>query len=97
LYKQVVSQCIAQQGDMLHHMGRMCFSLPDANDADYERKAKAAVEALLKDMEAAQLLQQADAASAACSGGASAEVGVWQNLSMFSASYYHQSTASSCK
>jgi hypothetical protein len=44
----VVSQCIAQQADMLHHMGRMCFSLPDVNEPDYERKAKAAVEALLK-------------------------------------------------
>jgi hypothetical protein len=54
---------------MLHHMGRMCFTLPDTNDAEYERKAKAAVEALLKDMEAAQLLQQADAASPACSSG----------------------------
>ncbi|WIA42389.1 hypothetical protein OEZ86_008392 [Tetradesmus obliquus] len=74
--EQVVSQCIAQQGDMLHHLGRMCFSLPDKDDAEYERKAKAAVEALLKDMEAAQLLQQADAASismspAACSSHSS--------------------------
>jgi hypothetical protein len=33
---------------MLHHIGRMCFSLPDVNEPEYETKAKAAVEALLK-------------------------------------------------
>ncbi|WIA42192.1 hypothetical protein OEZ86_009454 [Tetradesmus obliquus] len=58
--EQVFTSCIDQQVDLLEVLGRLAFSLPDADDAAYEAKATLAVEALLKDMEVAQLMQAAD-------------------------------------
>jgi hypothetical protein len=54
---QVVSRCISQQVDLLEVLGQLTFSLPEPGDAAYEAKATAAVEALLKDMEVAQVRQ----------------------------------------
>jgi hypothetical protein len=50
-----VSRCISQQVDLLEVLGQLAFSLPEPGDAAYEAKATAAVEALLKDMEVAQV------------------------------------------
>jgi hypothetical protein len=52
---QVITRCISQQVDLLEVLGQQAFSLPQPNDADYEAKATAAVEALLKDMEIAEV------------------------------------------
>lgn len=52
---------------MLYHLGCMCFALPDTSNTEYEEKATAAMSALLKDMEAAQLMQEADSYSITCS------------------------------
>jgi hypothetical protein len=52
---QVVSRCISQQVDLLGVLGQLAFSLPELEDAAYEAKATSAVEALLKDMEVAQV------------------------------------------
>jgi hypothetical protein len=52
---QVVAHCINQQVDLLQVLGQLAFSLPQPNDAAYEAKATAAVKALLKDMEVAQV------------------------------------------
>jgi hypothetical protein len=52
---QVISRCISQQVDLLEVLGQLAFSLPEPDDAAYEAKAAAAVEALLKDMEVAQV------------------------------------------
>lgn len=57
---QVVAECLAQQADVLHIFGRFAFTMPDAGDPQYEQKATVAVQALLKDMEAAELLQEAN-------------------------------------
>lgn len=57
---QMVSRCIAQQADMLYHLGRLVFTIPDTGHEEYEQKATAAMAALLKDMEAAQLMQVAE-------------------------------------
>jgi hypothetical protein len=54
---QVVTGCISQQVDLLEVLGQLAFSLPEPGDAAYEAKATAAVEALLKDMEVAQVRQ----------------------------------------
>ncbi|WIA21748.1 hypothetical protein OEZ85_000912 [Tetradesmus obliquus] len=65
--EQVVSSCISAQVDLLEVLGRLTFSLPEPDDAAYEAKATAAVEALLKDMEVAQLMQTADSITASMS------------------------------
>jgi hypothetical protein len=52
-----VSRCISQQVDLLGVLGQLAFSLPELEDAAYEAKATSAVEALLKDMEVAQVSQ----------------------------------------
>jgi hypothetical protein len=52
-----VSRCISQQVDLLEVLGQLAFSMPEPEDAAYKAKATAAVEALLKDMEVAQVRQ----------------------------------------
>jgi hypothetical protein len=61
LLAQVVSRCISQQVDLLEVLGQLAFSLPEPDDAAYEATATAAVEALLKDMEVAQVRRTAAA------------------------------------
>ncbi|KAF8063807.1 hypothetical protein HT031_003664 [Scenedesmus sp. PABB004] len=67
---QVLSGAVLQQADLLYHLGRLLFrqqteQIEQRGEGDAAEEQGAAVEAMLRDMDVAQLLQAADSAHAA--------------------------------